>query len=116
MFSVWQADLVANEGDGIEGAALVAARAAAPALAGEGKQVVVVAVRALHAEEAAGEVAAAQAVAQGGLARGIEWAEVFGTIRVVARSEGFERILQALPERRAAGIAWPVLAGHRFNK
>jgi hypothetical protein len=110
-----KADLIANEGGGIEGTALVAAGAAASSLTGEGEQVVVVAVGALHAEEAAGEVAAAQAVAQGGFAGRVEWPEVFGAVRVVACGEGFERILQALPERRAASMAGPVLAGHALQ-
>jgi len=57
---VWdgQTNLVANVGSCIECAALVAARAAAAPLASEGQQVVVVAVRALDAKEAAGEIAA----------------------------------------------------------
>ena len=57
---VWngQTNLVANVGSCIERAALVAARAAAAPLASEGQQVVVVAVRALDAKEAAGEIAA----------------------------------------------------------
>ena len=58
----------------------MATRAAATALAGEGQQVVVVAVGALNTEEAAGEVAAAQALAQGGFAGRIQWHEVFGAI------------------------------------
>jgi NAD(P)-dependent dehydrogenase (short-subunit alcohol dehydrogenase family) len=55
-------------------------RAAATALAGEGQQVVVVAVGALSTEKAAGEVAAAQALAQGGFAGRIKWPEVFEAI------------------------------------
>jgi hypothetical protein len=85
-----KADFVANEGGSIEGAALVATWAAAPALASKGEQIVVIAVRTLHAEKATGEVAASQAVTEGRLARGFERAEVFGAIRVIARSEGFE--------------------------
>jgi len=62
--AVWdrQADLVANEDGGVKGAALVAARAAAPALAGKGEQVVMAAVGTLHSEEAAGEAAAVEIV------------------------------------------------------
>jgi hypothetical protein len=58
---VWdgQTNLVANVGSCIECAALVAARAAAAPLTSEGQEVVVVAARALDAEEAAGKVAAA---------------------------------------------------------
>ncbi len=79
-----QANFVADMSCGIEGATLVAARAASTSLAGKGKQVMVVAVRALDAEEAAGEVAAAQAVAEGGFAGGVERAQVFGAIRVTS--------------------------------
>ncbi len=94
-----QANFVADMSCGIEGATLVAARAAAAPLAGKGKQVMVVAVGALDAEEAAGQIAAAQAVAQGGFAGEVEWPKVFGAIRVIACGERFERIVQALPER-----------------
>jgi len=73
---------------------------------------VVVAVGALDAKEAAGEVAAAQAVAKGGFAGGVKRAEVFRAARIVARRERFERIVEALRKGRAAGMTWPVLAGH----
>lgn len=75
----------------------------------------VVAVGTLHAGEAAGEVTTAKAVAQGGLAGRIKRIEVFGSVRVVAGGEGFERILQALPEGRAACTARSVLAGHALQ-
>ena len=107
-----EADFVANIGGSIECTPLVATRAAAASLTGEGKQVVVIAVGALHAKEAAGEVATAQAVAQGGLTGGIERAEVFEALRVIPRGEGFERVVEALPERRAAGMARPVVMCH----
>ncbi len=93
-----KADFVANEGGSIEGAALVATWAAAPTLASKGDQVVVIAVRTLHAEKATGEVAASQAVTQGGFAGRIQWPKVFGAIQVVACGERFERIVEALPE------------------
>jgi hypothetical protein len=51
----------------------MATRAAATALASEWEQVVVIAVGTLNTEKAAGEVAAAQAVAQGGFAGRVEW-------------------------------------------
>ena len=41
---------------------------------------------------------------------------MFGAVRVVACSEGFERIPQALPERQAAGTARPVSAGPSINE
>ena len=76
---VWdgQADFVANVGGGIECAALVATGAAAAPLASEGQQVKMIAVRALNADEAAGEIAAAQAVMQSGFTGGVERAEIF---------------------------------------
>ncbi len=82
-----QADFVANEGGGVESTALMATRTAATALAGKWEQVVVITIRTLHAEKATGEVAAAQAVAQGGFAGRIKWPEVFGAIWVEAGSK-----------------------------
>lgn len=93
-----QADFVANEGSSVESTALMATRAAATALAGKWEQVVVITIRTLHAEKAAGEIAAAQALAQGGFAGRIQWPKVFGAIQVVACGERFERIVEALPE------------------
>jgi len=107
-----QADFIANEGSGVESTALVAAGATAAPFAGKGQKVVVVAVGALDAKEAAGEIAAAQAVAKGGFAGRVEWPKVFGAIRVVACGERFERVVEALPEWQAAGTTWPVVAGH----
>ena len=85
-----QANFVADMSCGIEGATLVATRAASASLAGKGKQVMVVAVGTLDAKEAAGEITTAQAVAQCGCTGGVERAEVFGIIRVITRSERFE--------------------------
>ena len=58
-----QADFIANEGSGVESTTLVAAGATAAPFAGKGQKVVVVAVGALDAKEAAGEIAAAKTVA-----------------------------------------------------
>ena len=77
-----EADFVANIGGSIECTPLVATRAAAASLTGEGKQVVVIAVGALDAKEAAGEIAAAQAVAEGGFSGRVEWPKVFEALRV----------------------------------
>jgi len=82
-----QANFVADMSCGIEGATLVATRAASASLAGKGKQVMVVAVGTLDAKEAAGEITTAQAVAQGGFAGRIKWPEVFGAIWVEAGSK-----------------------------
>lgn len=85
-----QANFVANEGSSVESTALMATRATATPLASEWEEVVVIAIRTLHAEKAAGEIAAAQAVAKGGFTGGVERAEVFGMIRVITRGERFE--------------------------
>ena len=107
-----QADFVANVGGGIERAALVAARAAAASLAGEGQQVMMIAIGALDAEKAAGEVPTTQAAAEGGFAGGVERAEVFGAVWVVSGGERYKRVVEALPEGRAAGTARPVVMCH----
>ena len=56
-------------------AALVAGGTEVAALAGEGEEAFVAAVGAVEAEEAGGEVAAAEEVANGGEDVGAEWAE-----------------------------------------
>ena len=107
-----QANFVANEGSSVESTALMATRATATPLASEWEEVVVIAIRTLHAEKAAGEIAAAKAVAQGGFAGRIQWPKVFRAIRLEACGERFERIVEALPEWRAACTTWPVAARH----
>jgi hypothetical protein len=90
--AVWdgKADFVANESGGVDCTPLMATGATSPTLAGKRKQVAVIAVGALHAEKAAGEVAAAQTVAEGIFAGSIQRAEMLGVLIIVVHSERFE--------------------------
>jgi hypothetical protein len=80
-------DIVADGGGdpigGLADAALVAGRAEVAALAGEGEQAFVAAVGAVETEEAGGEIAAAEEVADGGEDVGAERAEILAVFGFV---------------------------------
>jgi hypothetical protein len=102
-------DFVADGGGdpigGLADAALVAGGAEVAALAGEGEEAFVVAVRAVEAEEAGGEVAAAEEVADGGEDVGAERAEG-GTVEFfVAGEEVVPGGSEDLPEWGGTGSA-----------
>jgi hypothetical protein len=113
--AVW--DFVADGGgdpvaDGAD-AALVAGRAEVAAFAGEGEEAFVAAVRAVEAEEAGGEVAAAEEGADGGEDVGAERAEG-GTVELfVTSEEGVPGGGEDLPEWRGPWSAGLVDGWHK---
>jgi len=110
-------DFVADGGGdpvgGLADAALMAGGTEVAALASEGEEAFVAAVRAMEAEEAGGEVAAAEEVADGGEDVGAERAEG-GTVEFfVAGEEGVPGGSEDLPEWRGPGTAGLVDGGHK---
>jgi hypothetical protein len=110
-------DFVADGGrdpiGGLADAALVAGRAEVAALAGEGEEAFVTAVGAVEAEEAGGEVAAAEEVADGGEDVGAKWAEGGAVFFFVGGEKGVPSGGEELPEWRGAGAAGLVDGWHK---
>jgi hypothetical protein len=110
-------DFVADGGGdpigGLADAALMAGGAEVAALAGEGEQAFVPAVGAVEAEEAGGEVAAAEKVADGGEDVGAERAEGGTVFFLVGGEEGFPGGGEDLPEWGGAGASGLVDGGHK---
>ena len=103
-------------GDPIAGradAALVARGAEVAALAGEGEESFVAAVRALESGEAGGEVAAAEEGFDGCGSGGVERAEILAVFGFVIGDEFVPAVVDELPEWRGAGAAGLVNGGHK---
>ena len=103
-------------GDPIAGradAALVARGAEVAALAGEGEESFVAAVRALESGEAGGEVATAEEGFDGGGGDRVERAEILAVPFFVVGEEFFPAVVDELPEWRGAGAAGLVNGGHK---
>jgi hypothetical protein len=112
--AVW--DFVADGGGDPIGrlpdAALVAGGAEVAAFAGEGEEALVTAVRAVEAEEAGGEVAAAEEVADGGEDVRAERAEGGTVFFLVGGDEGVPGGSEDLPEWGGPGAAGLVYGWH----
>ncbi len=110
-------DFVADGGGdpsgGLADAALVAGGTEVAALAGEGEEAFVAAIGAVEAEEAGGEVAAAEEVADGGEDVGAERAEVGAVFFLVGGEKGIPSGGEDLPEGRGAGAARLVDGRHK---
>ena len=86
-------------------AALVAGGAEVAAFAGEGEEALVTAVRAVEAEEAGGEVAAAEEVFDVSDGIGAQGPDGGMVVLFVAGEEIVPTMVNQLPERRGAGAA-----------
>ena len=110
-------DFVADGGgDPVAGgadAALVAGWTKVAALAGEGEEAFVAAVRALQAGEAGGEVATAEEGFDGGRGGGVEWAEILAVTFFVVGQKSRPAVVDKLPEGRGAGAAGLVSGRHK---
>jgi hypothetical protein len=110
-------DFVADGGGdpigGLADAALVAGGTEVAALAGEDEEAFVAAVRAMKAEEAGGEIAAAEEVADSGEDVGSERAEGGTVFFLVGGEEGIPGGGEDLPERRGPRAAGLVNGRHK---
>lgn len=110
-------DFVADGGgDPVAGgadAALVAGWTEVAALAGEGEQAFVAAVRTLESGEAGGEVAAAEEGFDGGRGCGVQRAEILAVFGFVVGEEFVPAVADELPEGRGSGTAELVSGGHK---
>jgi hypothetical protein len=97
----------------MNGGTPVAGGAEVAALAGEGEEAFVAAVRALKAGESGGEVAAAEEGLDGGDGGGRERAEGFAVVRFVVCEEVIPAVVNQLPEGRGAGTAGLVDRRHK---
>ena len=103
-----------NPMTGLADAALVAGGAEVAALAGEGEESFVPAVRALEAGEAGGEVATSEEGLDGGEGGRWERAEGFAVFRFVVCEEVIPTVVDELPKGRGAGATG--LVDGRHNK
>ena len=110
-------DFVANGGGdpigGLADAALVAGGTEVAAFAGEGEEAFVSAIGTVEAEEAGGEVAAAEEVADGGEDVGAERAEGGAVFFLIRGEERVPSGGEELPEGRGAGAAGLVDRWHK---
>jgi hypothetical protein len=91
----------------------MAGRAEVAALAGEGEESFVAAVRALESGEAGGEVATAEERFDGCDSGGVERAEILAVPFFVVGEEFVPAVVDELPEWRGAGAAGLVKGGHK---
>ena len=98
---------------GLADAALVAGGAEVAALAGEGEEAFVAAIRAVEAEETGGKIAAAEEIAHGGEDIGTERPHGGTVAFFVANKEGVPGGSDDLPERRGTGVAGFVDGMHK---
>jgi hypothetical protein len=91
----------------------MAGRAEVAALAGEGEEAFVAAVRALESGKAGGEVATAEEGFDGGNGGGVERAEILAVFGFVIGDELVPAVVDELPEWRGAGAAGLVDGGHK---
>jgi len=98
---------------GLANVALVAGGAEVAAFAGEGEEAFVPAVGAVEAEEAGGEVTAAEEVADGGEDVGAKRTEGGAVFFLVGSEEGVPGGGEELPERGGARAAGLVDGGHK---
>ena len=97
-------------------AALVAARAEVPALAGEGEQLLMAAVGALEPGESGGEVAAAvELVDHGDGASSAQRAVSPAVAGFVVGDELIPCMVNDLPERRSPRASWSVNGKHKYS-
>lgn len=94
-------------------AALVAGGAEVAALAGEGEEAFVAAIRAVEAEETGGKIAAAEEIAHGGEDIGTERPHGGTVAFFIAGKEGIPSGSDDLPERRGTGAAGLVDGRHQ---
>ena len=99
------ADGGGDPGGGLADAALVAGGAEVAALACEGEEVLVPAIRAAEAEEAGSEVAAAEEIEDHGEGIGAEWTHGGAVAFLVTGDEGSPGGIGNLPERGSQEFA-----------